>query len=166
VSAGCKSDFTAGLMSEIAEIGWHGMWLHTGVRQPRLFWDFLKGLQQGPCLAWFVVTCMTMYDAWFVRVILALGEDISHGVNQARITSTLPDVRFLRVSRRFQINWWSHNFCELDIDISIYMSVKCLVRWVCDQSQQMDVKVDCLVKHDVGFTWQAFVGCGRKMSTD
>ena len=52
-----------------------------------------------PCMV-----CCDMYDAWFVRVILALGEDISHGMNQARITSTLPDVRFLRVSRRFQIN--------------------------------------------------------------
>lgn len=143
-------------MSEIAEIGWHGMWLHTGVRQPRLFWDFLKGLQQGPCLAWSVVTCMTL---GLCVSSLRLGKIYLTEWTRREFPSTLPDVRFLRVSRRFQINWWSHNFCELDIDISIYMSVKCLVRWVCDQSQQMDVKVDCLVKHDAGFTRAAVERC-------
>ena len=82
-----------------------------------------------------------MYDAWFVRVNLALGEDMK----QARITSTLPDIRFLRVSRRFPINnWWSHNFCELDIDISIYIWVKCLVRWVCDQSSKLTVRLNMM----------------------
>ena len=47
-----------------------------------------------PCMV-----CCDMYDAWFVRVILALGEDISHGMNQARISV---DSSRCQVSQGFQ----------------------------------------------------------------